>query len=668
MFLLLVVLRCTISMQVSHHTWDLHGTLNPAEDSRVALDAMLRGSMAEASSAAADERQPSEDDDRAVFMQGSIVKTKEKTQAHVNAHSKVSWEWITENLANARLVGNSSVPTGLKALVNEAKLSEMSINEWRRMAFQIASLRRGALLNASAGPSSAFPARHVASRPWHHSEQSVLDELEAVPDLPESFAPFPVVWRDAGLICTVGLCIVMFAASVIMSNSKKNLRRKTSLLLEFDSHSRLTGSSDMGGLALLRQAADAQQQEVPTTDSGQEFGVWDGTVVVFSAIVGTGLLAMPYAFSLAGFIAVPLILVFVCCAAYTSHLMVWSMQAEAARKCIPSCSKAAREVALDWGCLVQSAFGKKAQAAVECFLIVELWGYLLSTIVCSALNLTQLFDHLHVSSAIALSVTGGYVLSFVPTKALTKVNVTSNLVFIACCLMFIFTGIMLPRKAPASDLQFVKPHGLLSAAGILVFSPAGHSFYPRMMQQMQEPSKFPTCIRRAYLGAAIVYIGLAVPGYYMFGSATQPSAIRNIGVDLKLMPLPDLAWMNTAAALGLVMKLVPSQALVLSPLTAVINGVVSSKLSHASSEAMQPFVAPCVLLVSSILAAQFANEVALLLNLMGSFFCMNIAFVLPVICYWRLAPEPLGLGKQMLFVFLIAMGLTCSLLGIASCL
>lgn len=650
-------------MQVSHHTSNLHGMLHPADERQVT--AMLRGSNATASSRVVANDREQDDDDRAVFMQGSLVTSSAKTRSQVNAQSEVVWAKITEELAKG-IVNDKNAARGLRALVDEAKLSEMSMNEWRRMALQIASLRRGALLNASAGPSSAFPARHVASRlSWQHNEKRAQEEEEAVPQLPESFM---AVCNESAMVCIIVLCIVFFTASVILSNSKRNARlNKTSLLMEFDSQWRLTGSVGVGGLTLLRQAAEAQQQEVPT-GSGREFGVWDGTVVVFSAIVGTGLLAMPYAFSLAGFIAVPLIIFFVCCSAYTSHLMVWSMQAEAARRCIPSCSGTAQKIALDWGCLVQAAFGKKAQAAIECFLIVELWGYLLSTIVCSAMNLTQLFDHLDVTSAIGLSVAGGYVLSFVSTKALTRVNVTSNVVFVACGLMFVFTGIMLPKRAPASEIQFVKPHGLLSAAGILVFSPAGHSFYPRMMQQMQEPSKFPTCIRRAYLGAAIVYLGLAIPGYYMFGSATQPSAIRNIGVDLKLMPLPDLAWMNTAAALGLVMKLVPSQALVLSPLTAVINGVVSSKLSHGTSEAVRPVVAPCVLLVSSVLAAQFANEVALLLNLMGSFFCMNIAFVLPVICYWRLAPEPPGLAKQMFFVFLILMGLSCSVLGIASCL
>jgi len=44
---------------------------------------------------------------------------------------------------------------------------------------------------------------------------------------------------------------------------------------------------------------------------------------------------------------------------------------------------------------------------------------------------------------------------------------------------------------------------------------------------------------------------VAVPGYCLFGNAAQPSAVRNIGVDLAMAPLPDLGWMNAVAALGI---------------------------------------------------------------------------------------------------------------------
>eukprot|EP00913_Durusdinium_trenchii_P012369 g11611.t1 len=118
---------------------------------------------------------------------------------------------------------------------------------------------------------------------------------------------------------------------------------------------------------------------------------------------------MPYAFSLAGLVAAPLVLIFVTCSAYTAHLMVWAMEAEENRRGVPS-------------------------------------GYLLSTVVCASLNISQL--GIATKPAVALSVTGAFALTFVPAKLLTKVNVLSNLVYIASALMFVATGLMLPQKEP----------------------------------------------------------------------------------------------------------------------------------------------------------------------------------------------------------------------------
>jgi len=45
---------------------------------------------------------------------------------------------------------------------------------------------------------------------------------------------------------------------------------------------------------------------------------------------------------------------------------------------------------------------------------------------------------------------------------------------------------------------------------------------------MEEPEKFPICLRRSYTAACMLYLAVAVPGYYLFGNAVQPSAVGNI--------------------------------------------------------------------------------------------------------------------------------------------
>lgn len=49
-------------------------------------------------------------------------------------------------------------------------------------------------------------------------------------------------------------------------------------------------------------------------------------------------------------------------------------------------------------------------------------------------------------------------------------------------------------------------------AGILVFSPAAHAFFPDIQRRMREPELFPMCLRRAYGAAAILYLMVGLAG------------------------------------------------------------------------------------------------------------------------------------------------------------
>lgn len=385
---------------------------------------------------------------------------------------------------------------------------------------------------------------------------------------------------------------------------------------------------------------------------GKALGVWDTTVATFSCIIGTGLLAMPYAFSLAGMIAAPVTVFFVACSAYTAYLLSRSLNSLGH---------------FSLGLLVESAFGRKAKGAINTFLIVELWGYVLSTLVCLAMNVAQVLEGLDMSVAVGLSAFAVYGLSFVPARLLTRVSVVSNMVFIACCCLFILTGLLLPKKAPSSDIHFVKPYGLFSAAGILVFSPAGHSFYPSLMERMEEPKKFPECLAKAYAAASVVYLSVAVAGYYLFGNAAQPSAVRNIGSDLNLVPLEGLYWMSPLAALGMVIKLLALTTLCLTTFTNTVKGVVAGHLK-ASPQTVEALATPGALIVTAVVAMHFAHEMAILLNLLGSVFCMNIAFVVPVLCHWKLSTDSIGCLRRLGFIGLVFMGGSLAVLGLLTSL
>ncbi|CAE8604460.1 unnamed protein product [Polarella glacialis] len=377
--------------------------------------------------------------DDAVLLQGEMTfnrAVKKRVGEAVPPVDVATWRVVAEDLAEKRFGGNTSRAKGLRTLLAEAGGgAKDSMVDWQRLAYLLAGLRPLELLPKQLGPSYAFPTQHVAghrSLDWPRVNQDAM--IRQKPAF-ESYASFEAAWNEWTLLCIIGLCLIMLT-SIITSTRRSQQPARTTLLLELETRWRLTGSGTAGSLALLRAAAKVSE-EVPQSAgcSQEELSVWDGTVALFSTVIGTGLLAMPYAFSLAGMAAIPMTIFFVGCSAYTAHLMVWTMEAEASRQRLPSGCWRLREVAVDWGSLANAAFGKRAKYAVEAFLIVELWSYLLSSVVCAAMNVAQLFEQLDVNSSICICVVAAYGLTFVPAKTLTKVNVLSNFIFLLCCVM-----------------------------------------------------------------------------------------------------------------------------------------------------------------------------------------------------------------------------------------
>jgi len=503
-----------------------------------------------------------------------------------------------------------------------------------RVSDLAAKLRRN-LQGRTAGPASAFPSRHVVRL----AERSLPRRQYAI---------YGVQGAE-----TVGagfcLCVVVLGTVLSTQNPRKDAQKSWIFVLKAILHRRAS--------PVATEVDIAKRCRVSPQGKVAFLSTWDATVATFSCIVGTGLLAMPYAFSLAGLMAAPVLVFFVCCSTYTAHLMAWALNSQltAAER------QGVRPGMRGWGFLAELAFGRRARRLVDSFLVVELWGYVLSSVVTMAMNLRQVVQDLSMPAAVLASVIAAHALTCLPVPLLTRVNVFSNSIFIICCLMFIATGLMLPSKAPASEISFARPHGIVTAAGILIFSPAGHAFYPALMQSMQEPYKYTACVRRAYLAACVLYLSVATAGYLLFGSAAQPSAVRNIGVDLRLVPIPGLGWMNTVAAAGIIVKMASLQPLLLMPLTSTIEGMLGASALGATWA-----VAPAILVVTAVIALHFANEMASLLNLIGSIFCMNIAFVVPVLCYWKLTKEPVGWLRRSLFAALVLLGGSFVLLGLVS--
>jgi len=377
---------------------------------------------------------------------------------------------------------------------------------------------------------------------------------------------------------------------------------------------------------------------------------WDATVALFSLMLGAAILTTPYAFKLAGVFGILLLVIYTLLSGYTAQLLSWAFN---------SLTKEANKLALppekrNWPFIVETAFGSVGKRLLAWFLLVETWGYVLSYTVVSAHHWHIVYARFSESQFVMACSVGTYVLLMVPPAFLTKISVFCNMIYICGCLMFVFSGFMMPAKAPQSDFVTVIPEGILAASGILLFNSASHACYPTFQASMAEPARFSSSVRQAYVAGLLFYLLVAVPGYYCLGNAVQQSFIENIGHTLHMKPMHGMGWMSTFAAGGIAVKMVALQPLVYKPFAATVKGLLGETISSMS--VCRCVLDPILLAISGAVSCLFAKDMAMLLNIIGSVLCMNIAFVMPVACYWKLTEHHISCPKKLLFTLIMSMG------------
>lgn len=381
---------------------------------------------------------------------------------------------------------------------------------------------------------------------------------------------------------------------------------------------------------------------------------WDGTVATFSLNIGAALLATPFTFTQVGLAAIPLLMFLTACSCYTAHIMAWALESQKSNANRLGLSPEGR----DWCFLVDAAFGTTAKRALTGMLIIELWGYVISYTVVAAVHIHLLFSQVSQQQGVLISTLATFVLCFASPQLLTRVNVACNGVFFLLCGMFVITGFMLPESAPESDFFLIDTSKIMASCGILVFNSASHACYPTIMQSMREPERYTSSVKQSYCAQLMFYLCVCVPAYFCFGDSIQQTLVGNIGRDRQLQPIPGLGWMGPLAAAGMVLKMTAMQPLVFTPLVQTIGGLIP--------RAPKSLLGPGVLCFSAACSAIFADEMATLINLIGSVLCMNIAFVMPTACYWQLAGESSSLFEKSRYAGLIFMGAVFAVLGLLS--
>ncbi|KAK6933407.1 Amino acid transporter, transmembrane domain, partial [Dillenia turbinata] len=247
-----------------------------------------------------------------------------------------------------------------------------------------------------------------------------------------------------------------------------------------------------------------------------------------NVLCGVGILSTPYAVKEGGWVGLSILFLFALFSFYTGILL---------RSCLDS--KPALETYPDIG---QAAFGTVGRFAISIILYVELYASCVDYIILESDNLSSLFPNAHLSlGGLELSSQHLFalitVIAILPTVWLRDLSVLSYIsaggviasVLVVICLFWVGLVDQVGFESKGTTLNL----GTLPVAiGLYGFCYSGHAVFPNIYTSMAKPSQFPLVLLTSFGICTLMYAGVAVMGYLMFGEFTLSQFTLNMPQDL----------------------------------------------------------------------------------------------------------------------------------------
>ncbi|RMZ87000.1 hypothetical protein DV736_g5772, partial [Chaetothyriales sp. CBS 134916] len=412
-------------------------------------------------------------------------------------------------------------------------------------------------------------------------------------------------------------------------------QRRASVLIQEQREASLRALATEGeDKAAVDEAKHHVEQEVRPDGEVIERIVGESTVpmTVFNStnvLIGVGILALPLAVSLAGWVIGIAFLSFAAVVtAYTATLLA---------KCLDTNSGATT-----YGDVAFLAFGTYGRNFVESVFILELTAANVALVILFADSMYSLLPAVSITTWKLVIALGLIPLNFADFKLL---SVTSILGIISCLgiiVIVIIDGFLKPDR-PGSLLHVAKtyafPENWLSlplSFGLFMAPWGGHSVFPAVYTDMRHPQKYKRALVYTYTFTYGLDLSMAVLGYLMFGDLVQDEITSNI-LSSKAYPVPLSILIVILIAVIPITKI----ALTNRPMMDTVNKKLQIDLrqmdpkARARSEVswshrLQRFIVGVSANVIQLILAIAFPSFDSIMALMGSALCFTICVTMPI--------------------------------------
>ncbi|CAA2987987.1 amino acid transporter AVT1C-like [Olea europaea subsp. europaea] len=388
-----------------------------------------------------------------------------------------------------------------------------------------------------------------------------------------------------------------------------------------------------------------------------------------NVLCGVGVLSTPYAVKEGGWLGLSILLIFAVLSYYTGILL---------RSCLDS--QPGIETYPDIG---QAAFGRVGRIVISIILYVELYACCIEFIILESDNLSSLFPNAHLSI-------GGFelnshhffalmtALAILPTVWLRDLSILSYIsaggviasVLVVACLFWVG---LVDQVGFQTNGTMLNLSTLPVSIGLYGYCYSGHAVFPNIYTSMAKPNQYPAVLLTSFGICTLLYTGVAILGYTMFGESTQSQFTLNMPQDLVASKIavwttvvnPFTKYPFTDSTLRNITMVEYTYALTMSPVAMSLEELIPSnhKKSHIYS-----IIIRTALVMSTLLVALSIPFFGLVMAFIGSLLTMLVTLILPCACYLSILKGKINLFQGSICILIIVVGVIASVFGTYSAL
>lgn len=367
---------------------------------------------------------------------------------------------------------------------------------------------------------------------------------------------------------------------------------------------------------------------------------------VFIAIVGAGVLGLPYAFKRTGWLMGSLMIFSV--SALTFHCMMLLVHT---RRKLESSEHGFTKINSfgDLGFVVCGSIGR---GIVDVLIILSQAGFCISYLMFIANTLVYFF---RTSTILGMSAKGFYIWSCLPFQLglnsiatlthLAPLSIFADVVDLAATAVVMVDEVVISLKQMPEVAAFGNLSVFFYGIGVAVYAFEGIGMVLPLEAEMEKKEKFGGILGLSVTFIALMYVGFGVLGYFAFGSETKDIITANLGAG----------FVSVLVQLGLCINLFFTFPLMMHP----VYEIVERRFKGGEYCLWLRWL--LVFLVS--LVAMSVPNFADFLSLVGSSVCCGLGFVLPALFHLLVFKEEMGWKGWFLDVGIVVVGVVLGVSG-----